>query len=159
MTYLTAWIPFVYLDKLLTLPCKFVFQHTCEHAPAIVGYGFTKAELATLLSLRHGLYANVLYANRIIAVCKITSFLMQEVAALISNFLMEYSYAKPLLFTIVASFLPFVAKYFPTNNGANRKNNQYRFFKPSRRRQSRLRSSHLLLHKATPFSNSYRNSS
>ena len=107
MTYLTAWIPFVYLDKLLTLPCKFVFQHTCEHAPAIVGYGFTKAELATLLSLRHGLYANVLYANRIIFIYQIASFLMQEVAALISNFLMEYSHTQSLFMPVTAPFLPF----------------------------------------------------
>lgn len=32
---------------------------------------------------------------------------MQKLAALIGNFFMKHSYAKPLLLTIVASFLPF----------------------------------------------------
>ena len=48
MAQLAAWIPLVYLDKLFALPSQFILQHVREHIPAIVGYGFAKAELATL---------------------------------------------------------------------------------------------------------------
>ena len=49
MAQLAAWIPLVHLDKLFALPSQFILQHGCEHIPAIVCYGFTKAELATFL--------------------------------------------------------------------------------------------------------------
>jgi hypothetical protein len=71
MAQLAAWIPLVYLDKLFTLPSKLVLQHVREHIPAIVSYGFAKAELAIFFLLCHRFDANVLNANGIIAVCKV----------------------------------------------------------------------------------------
>ena len=107
MAYLTAWIPFVYLDKLFALPSQLIFQHVCEHIPAIAGYGLTKTEFTAFLAFSHRLDADILDTNSIIFVYQIASILMQKVATLIGNFLMKHSYAKPLLLTIVASFLPF----------------------------------------------------
>ena len=71
MAQLAAWIPLVYLDKLFALPSQFIFQHVREHIPAIVSYGFAKAELAIFFLLCHRFDANVLNANGIIAVCKV----------------------------------------------------------------------------------------
>ena len=71
MAQLAAGIPLVYLDKLFTLPSQFILQHVREHIPAIVSYGFAKAELATFFLLCHRFDANVLNANGIIAVCKV----------------------------------------------------------------------------------------
>ena len=51
MAQLAAWIPLVYLDELFALPSQFILQHVREHIPAIVSYGFAKAELATLFRL------------------------------------------------------------------------------------------------------------
>ena len=42
-----AWIPFVYPNKLFALPSKLILQYVREHVPAIVHYGFAKAESAT----------------------------------------------------------------------------------------------------------------
>ena len=53
MAQLAAWIPLVYLDELFALPSQLIFQHVREQIPAIVGYGFAKAELATLFPLGH----------------------------------------------------------------------------------------------------------
>ena len=105
MAQLAAWIPLVYLDKLFALPSQLIFQHVREHIPAIVSYGFAKAELATLFPLGHRFDANILNANGIIAVCKVASLLMQEIPPLIGHFLMENSYAQPLFFSVVTSFL------------------------------------------------------
>ena len=107
MAQLAAGIPLVYLDKLFALPSQFILQHVREHIPAIVSYGFAKTELATLFPLGHRFDANILNANGIIAVCKVASLLMQEVPPLIGHSLMENSYAKPLFFSIVTSFLLF----------------------------------------------------
>ena len=92
MTKLAARIPFIYLYKLLALPCKLIRQYIREHTPAIVSYGFTKAELTALLALCHSLDANIFYANGIIVICKVASFFVKEVTALISDFFMERSY-------------------------------------------------------------------
>ena len=105
MAQLAAWIPLVYLDKLFALPSQFILQHVREHIPAIVSYGFAKTELATLFPLGHRFDTNILNANDIIAVCEIASLLMQEIPPLISHFLMENSYAQPLFFSVVTSFL------------------------------------------------------
>ena len=105
MAQLAAWIPLVYLDKLFALPSQLIFQHVREHIPAIVGYGFAKAELATLFPLGHRFDTNILNANDIIAVCEIASLLMQEIPPLISHFLMENSYAQPLFLLCCDSFL------------------------------------------------------
>lgn len=107
MTQLTTWIPLAYLYKLFTLPSQLIFQHVCEHIPAIICYGLTKTEFTAFLAFSHRPDADILDTNSIIFVYQIASFLMQEVATLIGNFLMKHSYAKPLLLTIVASFLPF----------------------------------------------------
>ena len=107
MTKLATWIPLVYLDKLFALPSKFILQYVREHIPAIVGYGSTKTELATFLMFCHGLDANILNANGIIAVYKIASLLMQKITALISNLLMKHSHTQSLLFSVVAPLLPF----------------------------------------------------
>ncbi len=107
MTKLATWIPLVYLDKLSALPSKLILQHAREHIPAIVGYGFAKAELATLIMFCHGLDANILNANGIIAVCKIASLLVQKITALIRNLLMKHSHTQSLLFSVVAPLLPF----------------------------------------------------
>ena len=48
MAKLAAWMPLAYLDKLFALPGKLILQHAREHVPAIVGYGFAKAELCRL---------------------------------------------------------------------------------------------------------------
>ena len=53
VTQLAARIPLVYLDKLFALPSQLIFQHVREQIPAIVRYGFAKAELATLFPLCH----------------------------------------------------------------------------------------------------------
>lgn len=105
MAQLAAGIPLVYLDKPFALPGQFIFQHVREHIPAIVSYGFAKAELATLFSLCHRLDADILNANDIIAVCEVASLLMQEIPALIGHFLMENSYTQPLLFSVMTFFL------------------------------------------------------
>ena len=107
MAQLAAWIPLVYLDKLFALPSQFILQHVREHIPAIVGYGFAKAELATLFPLCHRFDANILNANGIIAICKVASLLMQEILTLIGHFLMKNSYAQSLFFSVVTSFLLF----------------------------------------------------
>ena len=67
MAQLAAWIPLVYLDELFALPSQFILQHVREHIPAIVSYGFAKAELATFFLLCHRFDANVLNAKGIIA--------------------------------------------------------------------------------------------
>lgn len=105
MAPLAAWIPLVYLDKLFALPSQFILQHACEHIPAIVSYGFAKAELAALFPLGHRFDADILNANGVIAVCEVTGFLVQEIPALIGYFLMEDSYTQPLFFSVVTSFL------------------------------------------------------
>ena len=76
MAQLAAWIPLVYLDKLFALPSQLILQHVREHIPAIVSYGFAKAELATLFPLCHHFDTNILNANGILAVCKVASLLM-----------------------------------------------------------------------------------
>lgn len=60
MAQLAAWIPLVYLDKLVALPSQLVLQHVREQIPAIVRYGFAKAELATLFPLCHRFDADIL---------------------------------------------------------------------------------------------------
>ena len=107
MAQLAAWIPLVYLDKLFALPSQLIFQHVREHIPAIVRYGFAKAELATLFPLCHRFDADILNTNGIIAVCKVAGLLVQEIPALIGHFLMKNSYAQSLLFPVVTSFLLF----------------------------------------------------
>lgn len=106
MTKLATWIPLVYLDKLFALPSKFILQYVREHIPAIVGYRFTKAELAAFLVLCHSFDTNILYANGIIAVYKIASLLMQKITALISNLLIKHSHTQSLFFSVAASLLP-----------------------------------------------------
>ena len=105
MAQLAAWIPLVYLDKLLALPNQLIFQHVREHIPAIVRYGFAKAELTTFFTLCHRFDADILNANGIIAVCKVAGLLVQEIPALIGHFLMENSYAQSLFLSVVTSFL------------------------------------------------------
>ena len=100
MAQLAAWIPLVYLDKLFALPSQFILQHVREHIPAIVGYGFAKAELATLFPLGHRFDANILNANGIIAVCKVASLLMQEIPPLIGHSLMEIA-TRSLCFSLL----------------------------------------------------------
>ena len=68
-------------------------------------YEQVKTELATLFPLGHRFDTNILNANDIIAVCEIASLLMQEIPPLIGHFLMENSYAQPLFFSVVTSFL------------------------------------------------------
>ena len=105
MAQLAARIPLVYLDKLFALPSQLIFQHVREHIPAIVSYGFAKAELATLFPLGHRFDADILNANGIIAVCKVAGLFVQEIPALIGHFLMENSYAQSLFLSVVTSFL------------------------------------------------------
>ena len=105
MAQLAAWIALVYLDTLFALPSQLIFQYVREHIPAIVRYGFAKAELATLFPRGQHFDTNILNANDIIAVCEIASLLMQEIPALIGHFLMENSYTQPLFFSVVTSFL------------------------------------------------------
>ena len=107
MAQLAARIPLVYLDKLFALPSQLIFQHVREHIPAIVRYGFAKAELAALFPLCHRFDANIFNANGIIAVCEVAGLFVQEIPALIGHFLMENSYTQPLFFSVVTSFLLF----------------------------------------------------
>ena len=107
MAQLAAGIPLVYLDKLFALPSQLIFQHVREHIPAIVSYGFAKAELATLFPLGLCFYrfdADILNANGVIVVCEVAGLLMQEIPPLIGHFLMENSYTQPLFFSVVTSF-------------------------------------------------------
>lgn len=57
--------------------------------------------------LCHSLDADILNSYDIIAVCQETSFLVQEVAALIGSPFMDHRYAQPLLLAVVTAFLPF----------------------------------------------------
>ena len=105
VTQLAARIPLVYLDKLFALPSQLIFQHVREQIPAIVRYGFAKAELTTLFPLCHRFDADILNANGIIADCKVAGLFVQEIPALIGHFLMENSYAQSLFLSVVTSFL------------------------------------------------------
>ena len=107
MAQLAAGIPLVYLDKLFALPSQLILQHVREHIPAIVSYGFAKAELTALFPLGHRLDADILNANSVIAVCKAAGLLMQEIPALIGHFLMENSYTQPLFLPVMTSLLLF----------------------------------------------------
>ena len=107
MAQLAAWIPLVYLDKLFALPSQLIFQHVREQIPAIVRYGFAKAELTTFFPLCHRFDADILNTNGVIVVCEVAGLLVQEIPALIGHFLMKNSYAQSLLFPVVTSFLLF----------------------------------------------------
>ena len=63
MALLATWIP--YLDKLFTLPCKFILQFIREHITAIDSQGFTKTNHAPSLAFRNSLDAYILNANGI----------------------------------------------------------------------------------------------
>ena len=107
MAKLAARIPLVYLDELFALPSQLIFQHVREQIPAIVRYGFAKTELAALLALRHRLNTDILHADCIIAVGKITCFLVQKITSLVGNFLMDNSHTFSLLFPVMAFLLLF----------------------------------------------------
>ena len=93
MAQLAARIPLVYLDKLFALPSQLIFQHVREHIPAIVRYGFAKAELTTFFTLCHRFDADILNTNGVIVVCEVAGLLVQEIPALIGHFLMKNSSA------------------------------------------------------------------
>ena len=92
---------------MFSLPCELVFQQVRKHIPAIICYGLAKAEFAAFLVFRHRLDANILNTNGIIAIYEVAGLLVQEVTALIGNFLMEDSHTLPLLVSVAASLLSF----------------------------------------------------
>ena len=78
MANLTAWIPLVNLDKLFPLPCKLVFEYIYKLAPTVIRYGFSKAEMFSLLAFRHCFDADIFNADSVVAIREKLCFLCRK---------------------------------------------------------------------------------
>ena len=107
MANLTAWIPLVNLDKLFPLPCKLVFEYIYKLAPTVIGYGFSKAEMFSLLAFRHCFDADIFNADSVVAIREKLCFFVQEIPSLVGDMLMQYRNPFSLFLTIFAVFLAF----------------------------------------------------